>query len=283
MEIHDEEQIDQHHRERESPAQADERLVHGLRLPAQDDGAAAWQFLFRRGDERLDVVEHAAEIAPAHAAEDVDDGHDVVVRNDGQAAAAGERGDIGEHLTAADVAGRGADGDVAERVERIHGVLGRAGVDDVADAVAGIDEIAGVHLRAAAERGEDVVGDVALSQADLGGGGAVHGEAQLRLIRGLLHADIDRAGHLPDALGEPRGDGAIFRRLTSDDLHVKRRGQAEAECLADDVGGEKIERRAGKIAVQPQAQVADGFRDRMMRGLERDHHVGVAGADEAGV
>ena len=42
------------------------------------------QLLFRLGDERLEVAQDAAQVAPADAAEDINDRHDVVVGIDGR-------------------------------------------------------------------------------------------------------------------------------------------------------------------------------------------------------
>ena len=50
------------------------------------------------------------------------------------------------------------------------------------------------------------------------------------------------------------GDCAVAFDVGAVDLDVDRRGQAEVEDLGDDVGGQEVERRAGKFARQLLAQ-----------------------------
>ena len=67
--------------------------------------------------------------------------------------------------------------------------------------------------------------------------------------------------------------------LGPDDLNVDGRRQAEIQNLADDIGGEEIERDARKFARQPLAQLADVFVGGAMLRLQVDQNVGVHGSD----
>ena len=60
------------------------------------------------------------------------------------------------------------------------------------------------------------------------------------------------------------GDLVVGRDVVALDLHVDRRGQAEIQDLGHDVGGQEIERRAGELARQLAAQLADVIGGRVM-------------------
>ena len=257
LEIDHEQQVDERDGHHEPDTEADEARAHRLRLAPQNDRAALRQCLLRLGDEWIDVVEYAGEIASAHSAEDVDHGPHVVVRIDWRTVRAPERGKVGEELAA--VASRLVRGDWQglEIGERIHAVFRRAHVHEVLDADAAIEPVAGLDLRAAAQAEEDRTRDVALAQAHLRGFRAIDVKGEAVQVPRLLHAHIHGAPHVSHLLREHSGHAAVFVQVASDDLNVERRGQSEVDRLRDDVRRQKVEDRAGKLLVQPQPQIAD--------------------------
>ena len=84
-------------------------------MAAHLDEAGARKLFLGAGNERFEIVEHAAEIAAADADENVNDGKDVVVGNDRRTAAACDGGDVGEKLGVACAGPAGGDGNGGER------------------------------------------------------------------------------------------------------------------------------------------------------------------------
>ena len=118
-------------------------------------------------------------------------------------------------------------------------------------------------------------------QSKFGGLDAVNGNVELRQVVRLLHAHVHRAGNCFDLIRQPHGERAVFDLVGADDLHVKRRGQAEVERLAHNVRRQKINHHAGKFAAQPRAQPPHIIRRGRVAGLERNQNVRVARADDA--
>src|SRR4051794_10843339 len=106
---------------------------------------------------------------------------------------------------------------------------------------------------------------------------------QLGLVGRLLHAHIDRSGNMPDLFSKLRRDFAIRGKIPSHDLHVQRSGQSEVQGLAHNIRGEEIEHGPGELAIELLAQAPDITAGRSVSGLERDQHVGIAGADQTAV
>ena len=73
----------------------------------------------------------------------------------------------------------------------------------------------------------------------------------------LLDAQVDEARDRGAWSCSRRFATLAVLRARADDLHVDRRGQAEVQDLADDVGGQERERRARKFPRQALAQLAD--------------------------
>ena len=72
---------------------------------------------------------------------------------------------------------------------------------------------------------------------------------ELRLVEGLLDAQVDEAGNLPELRSAAGSRTArLPRDVGADDLDVDGRGQPEVQDLADDVGRQEVERDAGELA-----------------------------------
>src|SRR2546425_8775522 len=56
-----------------------------------------------------------------------------------------------------------------------------------------------------------------------------HREQQVRVVRHLLHADVDRAGDAPDLLRETGGGLVVGHLVRPDDLDVERGRQPRSE------------------------------------------------------
>ena len=69
--------------------------------------------------------------------------------------------------------------------------------------------------------------------------------------------------------------------MLPDDLDVQRRGNAEIQRLADNVGREEIKQIAGKFAVELEAKLADVLIGRRMVLVQRNQDVGIARTDDA--
>ena len=76
-------------------------------------------------------------------------------------------------------------------------------------------------------------------------------------------------------LEQAKRKGAVGFDVAADDLHVDRRRQAEIQDLADNVGGQEIERQAGEFFRQPLAQLLHVVLGRPVSLVQRDLDVGV--------
>ncbi len=139
----------------------------------------------------------------------------------------------------------------------------------------------GRSLKAAAQRDQQVPGDVVLREARLLGLGAVHVDVQLGLVEGLLDAQIgDARDTCCNCFSRLLGKLAIRFDIVAHDLDVDRRGQAEVQDLADDVGGQESRTsRPGIRCASLQAQVVNVLVGGPMLLRQRDQDVGVVGAD----
>ena len=113
----------------------------------------------------------------------------------------------------------------------------------------GLSQKLGGGLVAGAQGDEEVAGDIALGDAENGGQGAVHLDAQVGGLGHLLHVDIDHAGDGAELLADGRGDGEILGVIDgrAGDLDIDRSGEAEVEDLGDDVGRGEEEAEFGEL------------------------------------
>ena len=124
--------------------------MHRFRLTAQHDGTAARQVFIRLIHQRLNVVQHAAEIAAVHVAENVNDRRDVVMREHRRHGGARDGRDVGENLAAARAGCPGVDGRGIERLDGIHRVFRHAGIDEILHAETLVQPVRRLNLAAAA-------------------------------------------------------------------------------------------------------------------------------------
>jgi hypothetical protein len=103
----------------------------------------------------------------------------------------------------------------------------------------------GVHQAAAGQRGEEIVGDVALGQPHLRGAEPVHVEVERGVVEHLGDAHVD---HPRDAAHPGRQlppDGVALLEVVRLDDHVDRRGEAEVQHLGHDVRGLEVRAAQG--------------------------------------
>src|SRR5882757_10709295 len=68
-------------------------------------------------------------------------------------------------------------------------------------------------------------------------------------------------------------DQLVAGQVTAQDLNVKGSRQPKVNGLADDVRRQEIKRRAGKLAIEREAQTPDVIGRRLVSGFQRDHNV----------
>src|SRR5438105_7789504 len=85
MEVDYEQQVNQRNRHQHSDGQSGEARAHGRGLTAQNNIGAGRRRFFRFRNDGLDVGKDTAQVSRAHAAEDIDYRHYVVVRINGLA------------------------------------------------------------------------------------------------------------------------------------------------------------------------------------------------------
>src|SRR5256885_13592216 len=173
--------------------------------------------LFRsdlRGDE--------AEVRSLDGSEDVDHRRGVIVAHHGRGDAAVKAGKVGEQLRApAAVAGAsgtapgggGAAGDRrrGEVPEGSEPELRRLGCDGVLGAALRVDPEGERGPRAAAERDQQVGGDIGLPEPEERRLAAVDLDVQLGVIEGMLDAQVDDAGDAVEPGEERLRMGAVGR------------------------------------------------------------------------
>ena len=69
---------------------------------------------------------------------------------------------------------------------------------------------------------------------------------QRRLVEGLLHVHVNRAGNVTHLARQLLRDREISDLIVAHDRHVDRRGRTEVQNLRDDVGGLEEELNAGE-------------------------------------
>src|SRR5438445_8671117 len=114
------------------------------------------------------------------------------------------------------------------------------------------------------QRNKQITSNVTLGEPDLAGLRAIHVHMELGLIERLLNAQIDSAGHVTELLQQSVGELAGRFEVGSHDLDVDRRGQAEVQNLADNVGRKKRKRHTREFVSQPEAQIVNILVGRVM-------------------
>ena len=94
-------------------------------------------------------------------------------------------------------------------LQRIHPVLRSLGRDGIAHAILGIEPVGRRRLETAAERDQQVGGNVALREPGQLRLGPVHINAQMRFVEGLLDAQVGRARNHLDSAQQFVGELAI--------------------------------------------------------------------------
>ena len=95
-----------------------------------------------------------------------------------------------------------------------------------------------------------ILGDVALADADELRPGSIHVDVEGRRVESLLNARVRDSRNAGDLRQHFVCVGAVGLDFRADDLHIDRRRQAEVENLGHDVGRQEGESRAGKLAWQ---------------------------------
>ncbi len=255
LEIDHDEEVDQDDGKNQTAQQAAERRLHGIDLAANDQLRSARQFCAGFVDDAIDVGGDAAQVAILHVAEDVDGALDVVVRNDGHFGPAAGADDVAHDF--GPVHGLAGDGDVIQIANRGDIVLRRLRHQAISHAVLGIEPIGGRGLKASAQGDQQTVGDVELRVAALDGLGAIDVDLNSRQIEELVNAQIHRAGNAAKLAEKIGGESVVGVQVRTGDLNIDGRRQTEVQNLADDVGGQEVERYAGKFARQLAAQLVD--------------------------
>ena len=138
----------------------------------------------------------------------------------------------------------------------VHLVLRRLRDDVVDDAILPVEKEMGVTWKLPLSV-FSCCGHVLLRVSALRGLGAVDVDVEAwdsRKVAGCEGRRCREPGATAGASGRPT---PCWRRIGAFNLHVDGSRQAEVENLRDDVGGKKVERRAGKIARQLLAQFAN--------------------------
>src|SRR5205807_8027899 len=271
------------HRHHQTDTEAKEAGAHRLRLAAKHDGTAMRQGFFRRGENRFDVLEHAAQIAPPDSAEDINYRHDIVVRVNGLTVGAGIRGDVCQQLFVATAGNSSAHRHRVEIGKRSHSIFRRANVQEILNSNAGIEPVCGLHLAAAAQAEQNRTGDVAFGKPQFRSLGPVNRELEALQITRLLNPHVQRSGNMSKFFCNVSGDLLIACQVSSEHLDVVGSGQPEVNGLADDVCREEIKRYARKVAIQGKPQISDVVSRRAVTRVQGDHDVCVGRSGGAAV
>ena len=161
-------------------------------------------------------------------------------------------------------------------------MLRRLRDDVVVDADFRIEPEVGLQQRGAGERRQQARGDLLLRDAELQGLGAIDVDLEGRIVLRLGNAEIaDARESVRISLLQAQRDVVVGVQIVAVDLRIDRRGQAEIEHLADDVGGLKIHGDVGKLGGQQFADLLLVAGGRLMVGLELDQQVGVLRPDRS--
>jgi hypothetical protein len=114
--------------------------------------------------------------------------------------------------------------------------LRRLGHYGIADAVFGVEPEVRRGLRATGKRDEQILRHIARLESRLHRLGAIDLKIDRRCITRLVNLQVDEARHAAQPLQQVLRDPAIGGEIIAGHLNVNRRGQAEIQDLADDVG-----------------------------------------------
>ena len=155
--------------------------------------------------------------------------------------------------------------------------------DRIRDSILCIEPEIRFYLAAARKGNEQAIGHIPLRETDNASEGTVDVDIDLRVVEGLLDAQIGDAGHRADALQQIGGISIAGVPIRADDLHVDWRRQAEIEDLRDDVRRQERKGGARELLRQHGAQLFDIIRCRSMAFLQGYQHIGICGADRAAI
>src|SRR5208283_845572 len=104
---------------------------------------------------------------------------------------------------------------------------------------------------------QQIIGNVALGEADLLRLGPIHIDMQIGLIERLLNVQIDSPGNLPDPLQQLVGECPVGIHAVARNLNVNGSGQTEVQNLTDNVGRQEREGYAGELLRKFQTQIVN--------------------------
>ena len=145
---------------------------------------------------------------------------------------------------------------VLELAERIDVILRRLDRNRIGHAVGRAQPVGRRRLGAARQRRLDAGRGVVFRQPDDAGEFAVEVDLERGVLERFLDARIGDARNMAYLRQQLVGEGAAGVEVGAGDLDVERRRRAEIEDLADDIGGQERERRAGKRLRQLLAQAS---------------------------
>src|SRR5258708_11366566 len=141
---------------------------------------------------------------------------------------------------------RRADRHAWDILQRLDGILRRLSNQVILHAVLPVQEEIWRSLKAAAQRDQQTIGDVARREPALCGLGAVYLDVKSRVIEILLNARIGQAWHMAKLPQQLVGELAIPVQVRSLDLDIDGRRRPEVQNLRDHIGGRGEKRDAPK-------------------------------------
>src|SRR5580658_1745450 len=151
LKVHDDKEVDKDNSEDQPCQETDVRRTHRLHLAAHNNLRAAGQLWPHLIDDMCNVAGNAAEIASLHRAKDVDDGHDVVVRDHRRAGSALDGREAGEKGRC-DVGRGSGNGHVREILKRVDAILRGLTRDVVTVSILRVEPVSWSGLEAATQR-----------------------------------------------------------------------------------------------------------------------------------
>ncbi len=196
-----------------------------MQLASNGDEAAARQGFSVGIHDARDLATSRSQVAALNGGVNIDHAPDVVVVDHLHFVRPPDGSDVRENFRAR--GGSRIEWGVLEVLQGLHRILRSLGYQVVADPVLVIQKKHRGNLKAAAERVQHAVGNVALGVATLDRLGAIHGHIELRVIKRLLYAGISNARNPLDFAQHPGCDFAIAVDVASFNLNIDGRRQTK--------------------------------------------------------
>src|SRR5216683_5253981 len=193
------------------------------------------KLLLTSAQNRQDILRNSSEVTALDGTEYIDDRGHIVMRDHAQLGIAAERGETREYGGRSGTCAR--NWNVLQILQGLNPVLRSLRRDLVTHAILGIQPESRRSLEATAQGNQEIACNFSLGETDFPSFRPIHIDVKLRLVKGLLNAEIRCSRNVLDPLQQLVRELPVGLQIISDNLNIDWGRQAKVQNLSHHIRG----------------------------------------------